>query len=152
MIRSGMDFTTNFSFGVNIPQTARWAECRSNEHRGIWVVFSSLFLLFHSGPMTACCVSLCFFAAKARRSFEWYGSEHQLVMIFASRSSSLGECSTIHPPPALFFFFLMEVSSRTLIPLFGLGSVHSGSASWDDCGWMFFDELRLNSFPDRHPH
>ena len=31
------------------------------------------------------------------------------------------------------------------------GSVHSGSANWDDCGWVFPDELQLNSFPDRFP-
>ena len=29
-------------------------------------------------------------------------------------------------------FFLVEISSRTLIPLFRPGSVHSSSASWDD--------------------
>ena len=42
---------------------------------------------------------------------------------------------------AFFFFFKkkkkMEISSCTLISLFMLGSVHSGSASWDDCGQMF---------------
>ena len=32
-----------------------------------------------------------------------------------------------------------EISSRTLIPLFMPGSVHSGSATWDDCGRMFPD-------------
>ena len=32
------------------------------------------------------------------------------------------------------------------------GSVHSGSASWDDCGQMFSDKLRVSSFPDRFPH
>ena len=36
-----------------------------------------------------------------------------------------------------FFFFKVEISSRTLILLFMPGSVHSGSASWDGCGWMF---------------
>ena len=32
-------------------------------------------------------------------------------------------------PPALFFFFEVEISSRTLIPLIMPGSVHGGSAS-----------------------
>ena len=42
----------------------------------------------------------------------------------------LGECATIHSPPAFFFsFFLVEISSRTLIPLSLSGSVHSGSPS-----------------------
>ena len=45
-----------------------------------------------------------------------------------------GRCSTIHSLPALIFFFKVEISLRTLIPLFRPGSVHSGSASWDDSG------------------
>ena len=32
------------------------------------------------------------------------------------------------------------------------GSVHSGSASRDDCGRMFPDKLRVSSFPYRFPH
>ena len=39
-----------------------------------------------------------------------------------------GECSTFHSPPAL-FFFNVEISLRTLIPIFRPGSVHSGSAN-----------------------
>ena len=56
--------------------------------------------------------------------------------------------------PCLHFFFFLEVeiSSRTLIPLFMPGSVHSGSASWDDCGQMFLDKLRVSSFLERFPH
>ena len=46
----------------------------------------------------------------------------------------------------------MEMSSRALIPLFMTGSVHSGSSSWDDCGWKFPDKLRVSSFPDRFSH
>ena len=54
------------------------------------------------------------------------------------------------PCPTLFsfFFFEVEISSRTLIPLFMPGSVHSGSASRDDCGWMFPDKFCASSFPD----
>ena len=51
-----------------------------------------------------------------------------------------------------FFFFKVEISLRTLIPLFRPGSVHSGSASWDDCGQVFPDKLRTSSFPDKFPH
>ena len=36
----------------------------------------------------------------------------------------------------------------TLIPLFRSGSVHSGSASSDDCGLVFPEELCVSSFPD----
>ena len=46
------------------------------------------------------------------------------------------------------FFFKEEISSRTL---FMPGSVHSGSASLDDCDRVFPDELRVSSFPDRFP-
>ena len=50
-----------------------------------------------------------------------------------------------------FFFFLVEINSHTLCPLFMPGSVHSGSGSWDDCGGMFLDKLRVSSFPCRFP-
>ena len=49
---------------------------------------------------------------------------------------------------SLFFsFFKVEISSRTPIPLFRSGSVHSGSASWDDCAHVFPDKLRVSTFP-----
>ena len=43
----------------------------------------------------------------------------------------------------------MEISLRTLIPLFTPGLVHSSSVSWDDCDRVFPDELCVSSFPDR---
>ena len=61
-------------------------------------------------------------------------SEYMVVggveVAFSSPARILGECSTVHFPSALFFFFFffkMEISSSTLISLFRLGSVHSGS-------------------------
>ena len=61
-----------------------------------------------------------------------------VVVAFSSLARISGECSTIHFLPALFlspclrlfffFFFDVQISSRTLIPLFMPGSVHSGSA------------------------
>ena len=51
-----------------------------------------------------------------------------MMAAFSSSARILGECSTIHSPPA-FLFFKVESRSRTLIPLFRSGSVHSGSAS-----------------------
>ena len=49
---------------------------------------------------------------------------------------------SIHACFSFFFFFFsflfeVEISSRTLIPLLMPGSVHSGSASLDDCGRLF---------------
>ena len=46
----------------------------------------------------------------------------------------------------------VEISLRTLIPLFMPGLVHSGSASLDDCKRMFPDELRVSSFSDGFLH
>ena len=54
--------------------------------------------------------------------------------------------------PAWAFFFSVEISWRTLIPLCRPESVHSGSASWDDCGRQLPDELFVSSFSDRFPH
>ena len=47
---------------------------------------------------------------------------------------------------------LVEIKSCTFFPFIWPGSVHSGSASWDDCGKMFPDELCVSSFPDRLQH
>ena len=65
-----------------------------------------------------------------------------------------GECSTFHSRLHFFFifFFKVKISLRTLIPLFRPGSVQSGLANCDDCGWMFLDKLRVSLFPDRFPH
>ena len=46
----------------------------------------------------------------------------------------------------------MEINSCTQIPLFRPGSVHSGSLSWDNCGWVFSDKLHVSSFLERFPH
>ena len=75
-------------------------------------------------------------------------------LAFSSLAWTLGEGSTIHSSPVLFFFFFFEVeiSSRTLIPLFMPGSVHSSSASLNDCVRVLPDDLRVSSFPDRFPH
>ena len=54
-------------------------------------------------------------------------------------------------PACAIFFFLVEISLCTLILLFTLGLVHSGSVSWDDCDQVFPDELRVSSFPERVP-
>ena len=58
-------------------------------------------------------------------------------------------------PASSFLFvclFEVEISSRTLIPVFRSGSLHSGLASWDDCGRVFPDKVRVSSFPDRFPY
>ena len=76
-----------------------------------------------------------------RKLVTWYLKPSQPQRIV----SGLGDCSTIHSSPAL-FFFKVEISSRTAIPPFRPGSVHSGSASWDDCARVFSYELRVSSF------
>ena len=54
--------------------------------------------------------------------------------------------------PRLRFFFKVEIRWSTLIPLFRSGSVDRGSESWDDCGRVFPEKLRVSLFPDRFPH
>ena len=60
----------------------------------------------------------------------------RVVVAFSSLARILGECSTFIPACAFFllsssffFFFEVEISLKTLIPLFMPGSVHSGSAN-----------------------
>ena len=55
-------------------------------------------------------------------------------------------------PTCAFLCVCVEISSCTLIPLFMPGSIHSGSASWDDCSRMFPDKLHVSSFLDRFQH
>ena len=52
-----------------------------------------------------------------------------VVVAFSSRAMILGECSTIYSLHVFFFFFEVEIKSRTLIPLLRPGSVHGGSAN-----------------------
>ena len=66
--------------------------------------------------------------------------------LFSSHARSLGEGSTIHSPPAI-FFFKVEIRTCTPVSLFRPGSVHSGTTSRDDCGHVFPEELSVNSFP-----
>ena len=51
-----------------------------------------------------------------------------VVMAFSSLARTFGEGLTVLPV-LFFFFFKVEISSCTPIPLFKPGSVHSGSAS-----------------------
>ena len=66
-------------------------------------------------------------------------AERVVVVAFSPVARILGKCSTINFPPALFLSFfcvcvcvcvvVVDISWRTLIPLFRPGSVHSGSPS-----------------------
>ena len=57
-------------------------------------------------------------------------SRKMVVVASFPRARVLGECLTNHSPPALFLKYVyVAISSRTLIPLFRPGSVHSGTAS-----------------------
>ena len=88
--------------------------------------------------------------------YDYFGQsiKNTAVVTFCSRARIWGECSTIYSPPTLLFilFNQVEISSRKQIPLFRPGSVHSDSASCDDCNRVFPDELCVSSFPDRFPH
>ena len=58
---------------------------------------------------------------------------------------------TPHPPCTFFFFFFeVQISLHTLIPLFMPGSVHSGSASWHNCGRMFPDKYARTAAQSAH--
>ena len=73
-----------------------------------------------------------------------------VVVAFSSLARIWGECLINHSLPVLFFFFFkVEISSCTLIPLFRPGSIHSGSASRDESDQAFPDELCASLFPDR---
>ena len=59
----------------------------------------------------------------------WHNGRGSFGGVFLTMCARiLGECTTIHSLPALFFSFRWRLG-HTLIPLFGPGSVHSGSES-----------------------
>ena len=94
------------------------------------------------------------FAAGPRRLYTFRSNLKFWSWWFSSSLARiLREGSTINSPRALnFFFFKVEISSHTPVSLFRPGSVHSGSASWDDCDRVFPYELRVSSFPYRIPY
>ena len=74
--------------------------------------------------------------------------KYMVVVAFCLYARIMGEVQWVVPLPVLFFFFFgVEISSQTPIPLFRLRSVHSGSASWDHWGQVFPVQLHGSSFP-----
>ena len=73
-----------------------------------------------------------------------------MVVAYSFLLRILGECSAVHSLLALLllllllFFSEVEIRLHTLILLFMPGSVHSGSASWYDCGRMYPDKLHVS--------
>ena len=56
-----------------------------------------------------------------------------VVVAFSSHARIFREGSTIPSPFAPFFFFKVEISSRTPFALFGPASIYSGSESCEEC-------------------
>ena len=53
----------------------------------------------------------------------------------------------------LFYFFKWRLDRALYFHSFMPGSVHSGSVSGDECGWVFPDVFfGMTLFPDRFPH
>ena len=77
-----------------------------------------------------------------------------VVMVMVAFPCERGFEENVQPfiPSLCFFFFKLEIRSCTLIPLFMPESVHTGSASWNNCGQVFPDKLHVSSFPNRFPH
>ena len=67
------------------------------------------------------------------REMRWWQTESGGGFILA-RNDFWEIVQALIPHQHIFFSFEMEISLHTLIPLFIPGSVHSGSASWDDYG------------------
>ena len=61
----------------------------------------------------------------------------------------MGEGSTNQSMPVLFQVEVSSLCKNSV--LIGQGSVHSGSVSWDDGGWVFPDKLLVSLFPDTVP-
>ena len=106
----------------------------------------TLLCALHSGLHSECITPLTTKQSKSLEAITGGGGGFVLVC------EDLGRMFDNLFPAYAFFFFKVEISSRTLIPILRPGSVHSGSASRGDCDWVFPDDLRLSYFPDRFPH
>ena len=73
-----------------------------------------------------------------------------LAVAFSLHTRILAEGLTQHFPPVHFFFFKWR-SAHAHQFNFRPGSVHSGSVSWDNCGWTFSDELHASFFAWKAP-
>ena len=126
--------------------------CFSLEENQLHQVLPSLINLWHSWIFDRI---LCrFWFALAVWSLTWLRIEHTgtsifhlfrrkfylmiMMMAFPCLWGLWGKVWGFIPCLHLFFFFwgggVVGISLHTLIPLFNWGSVHSGSASWDNCG------------------
>ena len=77
--------------------------------------------------------------------------QETVMAALSSLAKILGEGSAIHSPPALFFFFKVEISSRTNSTLWARISPQWLSELrrlWPNVPW----KLCVSSFPDRFPH
>ena len=69
-----------------------------------------------------------------------------IVVAFTSLARIVGESLMIHSSPAFFFFYKWRSACAHQFLFLRLGLVHSGSASWGDCGWVLFDKLHVSLF------
>ena len=79
--------------------------------------------------------------------YYYYYYHRSVVMAFSSLSTIWGKVWRFISHLFYFFFFKVEISSHTPLPVFRPRSIHSGSVSWDDCGRIFPDELHVSLFP-----
>ena len=84
----------------------------------------------------------CYVCTDEQCSCPFCTDQMVVVAAFSSCARILEEWLTTHSLPMLFLCLWVEIRSRTLIPLLRPGSVHNGSASWNDCGWAFPDKLQ----------
>ena len=100
-----------------------WASCSAHALRYSWcdVIWATCFVGIHTLKRTSNLIPTCMKPLKVIIRTKRPIYNMWMFNLFNS---------TIHCPLALLFIylFLSETSSRTLIPLFRLGSVHSGSA------------------------
>ena len=89
----------------------------------------------------------CYVCTDEQRSCPFCTDQMVVVAAFSSCARILEEWLTTHSLPMLFLCLWVEIRSRTLIPLLRPGSVHNGSASWDDCGWRAACELVSRQVP-----
>ena len=130
-------------------QPHRWERCRHPSHLGQrgpqWTRWGT--------PWQRRCTG----RPAAVTSTETQITTVMVVLAFSSLARIFGRMVD-HSLPACAFVWgegggrRVEISLCTLIPLFMPGSVHSGSASWDECSWTLPDKLHVSLLPYMFPH
>ena len=114
---------------------------RSRQHRKAWTLTRWLFLSCYVHSLVSYCATRQTAFLHNASTVGGGGGGGSGAGFFPACEEFGRMCDNSFPASAFIFFFFLkvEIRWRTLIPFLRPGSVHSGSAIWDDCCRVFPD-------------